>query len=105
MKHTLSVDKICNMGFEWPKTSAIQEFCVVENGKVNLDKSLDKIRTNCAYYKNQITAAYKFKTQTGADYSDFTDKFDDYVQMERLLGEAVTYLEKIVAAHLHETSH
>jgi hypothetical protein len=46
----------------------------------------------------KITAAYNFKTQTGADYADFTDKFDDYVRMERLLSEAISYLEDIMRA-------
>ena len=104
MESTLSVKKIHTLGFEWPKTATIQEYCIVEKGKVNIDKTLDHLRQSRAFYKKQITAAYNFKTRTGADYSDFTDKFDDYVRMERLLGEAIKYLEEILAAHLMKTS-
>ena len=103
MENTLSVNKIRALGFEWPKTSTIQEYCIIENGKVNFDKSLAHLRQSHSFYKNQITAAFNFKSRTGADYSDFTDKFDDYVRMERLLGEAIKYLEHILAAHLKET--
>jgi hypothetical protein len=70
---------------------------------VNIDKSLAHLRKSHSFYNSQITAAYNFKTRTGADYSDFTDKFDDYVRMKRLLGEAIKYLEQILAAYRKET--
>lgn len=94
----LSIEKIMALGFEWPHTTTIQAYAVVENGKVNMDKTLAHLRQSFTFYNNQITAAYNFKTQTGADYSDFTDKFDDYVRMERQLREAIHYMEQIQIA-------
>ena len=43
-----------------------------------------------------MNAAYAFKRNTGADYADFTDRFDEYARMERELGQAVAHLEEIV---------
>ena len=36
--------------------------------------------------------------QTGADYSDFTDRFDEYARMNRELGKAISFLDEIVQA-------
>ena len=96
----LTENQIRALGFDWPKTATIQEYCIIENVGVNIDKSLDHLRQSRAFYKKQITAAFNFKTRTGADYSDFTDKFDDYVRMERLLGEGIKYLEQILTTYL-----
>ena len=104
MENIISAKRIRGLGFDWPKTATVQEYTIVENGGVNIDKSLANLRKSRAFYKNQITAAYNFKTRTGADYSDFTDKFDDYVRMERLLNEDIKYLEQILAAQFNETS-
>lgn len=104
MDVTLSTDAIRTLGFEWPKTQLIQEYAIIENEAVNFDKTLDNLRKSRGFYRKQINAAYNFKQQTGADYSDFSDKFDDYVRMERLLNSAIRYLEQILAAHLKEIS-
>ena len=48
------------------------------------------------FYQKQINEAYAFKRQSGADYSDFTDRFDDIVQMEFALGNAIAYLKEII---------
>jgi hypothetical protein len=50
------------------------------------------------FYRKQMSEAYAFKSQTGADYSDFTDRFDDIARMERELGQSIRYLEEIMAA-------
>jgi hypothetical protein len=99
MERKIPVSAIQNMGFKWPKTSTLQKYAVIENGEVNVDQSLNKLQQDLAYYKNQITAAFNFKQQTGADYADFTDKFDDYVRMERALTQAINDLEQIIAAY------
>ena len=51
-----------------------------------------------AFYQGQINAAYSFKQNSGADYSDFTDRFDDYVRMRDDLGRAIAYMQEIMAA-------
>jgi hypothetical protein len=56
------------------------------------------LQSSRAYYKKQLNQAFNFKMQTGADYSDFTDRFDDNARMERELGEAIAYLQRIAAA-------
>jgi len=94
----LSAARLRERGFEWPKYALIQEYAVIEAGRVDLAASLEKLRSSRAFYRDQLNAAYAFKQNTGADYSDFTDRFDEYARMERELGRAVAYLEEIVEA-------
>ncbi len=96
MPHKLSVTDIENARFEWPRYTLIEEYCVIEDGKVNLVKTLEKMQSSRAYYKKQLNDAFAFKMQTGADYSDFSDRFDDYARMERQLGVAISYIEEII---------
>jgi hypothetical protein len=104
MGNKITVAAIRALGFEWPKTNIIQEYCVIENANVDIDKTLEKLRNSHTFYRNQITAAYNFKIRTGADYSDFTDKFEDYVRMEKLLLESIKHLEKILTASQKDAS-
>ena len=46
----------------------------------------------------ELNEAFAFKMRSGADYSDFTDRFDDYARMDRELGQAISYLEEIIDA-------
>jgi hypothetical protein len=84
------------LGFEWPKHALIEEYCVLKSGKVDLDKTLERMRSSRSFYAGQINQAFSFKQQTGADYSDFTDRFDEYARMKRELGAAIAYLEEII---------
>ena len=92
----LTVTDINNLGFAWPRYPLIEEYCVMENAKVDLAKTLEKMQSSRSYYKKQLNEAFAFKMQTGADYSDFSDHFDDYARMERQLGLAITYIEMII---------
>ena len=94
----LSVDAIQRLGFEWPKYALIEKYCVVEDGEINLTETLEKMRSSQTFYQQQLNAAFTFKQQTGADYSDFTDRFDEYARMRRELGTAIAYIEEIMAA-------
>ena len=94
----LSADDIRNLGFDWPKYALIEEYCVIEDGKVDLTRTIERMQSSRAYYKKQLDEAFAFKMQTGADYSDFTDRFDDNARMNRELGQAIPYLEKIIEA-------
>jgi len=94
----LSVDDIQNLGFDWPKYELIGEYCVIEDGKVDLTKTIEKMQSSRAYYKKQLDEAFAFKMQFGADYSDFTNRYDDNARMNRKLGEAISYLEEIIEA-------
>ncbi len=96
MINKLTVTAIKNLGFDWPKDPLIEEYCVMEDGKVDLVITLDKMQSSRASYRKQLNDAYTFKKQTGADYSDFTDRFDDYARMERQLNASIRYIEEII---------
>lgn len=98
MVHRLSANDIQNLGFEWPKYALIEAYCVTEGGKVDLTATMAKMESSRAHYKRQLNAAFAFKTQTGADYTDFTDRFDDYARAHRELSQAISYLEGIMEA-------
>ena len=94
----LSAHDIRNLGFDWPKHALIEEYCVLEDGKVDLTGTIERMQSSRAYYQKQLDEAFAFKMQTGADYSDFTDRFDDNARMNRELGQAISYLEEIIEA-------
>ena len=98
MSPMLSVEEIQNLGFEWPKHPLIKQYLIAESGRIDLPQTIDRMRASRAFYQKQINEAYAFKRQTGADYADFTDRFDDIARMERELGSSIAYLEEIVAA-------
>jgi len=94
----LSAHDIRDLGFEWPKHALIEEYCVVEDGEADLVRTVEGMESSRAYYRRQLDEAFNFKMQTGADYSDFTDRFDDNVRMHRELNQAISYLEEIIRA-------
>ena len=94
----LSANEIRNLGFDWPKYLLVEEYCVMDGGKVDLAQMLEGLQASRAFYKRQLGEAYAFKTQHGADYSDFTDRFDEYARMDRDLGVVISYLEGIIEA-------
>jgi hypothetical protein len=98
MASKLSVEEIRKRGYEWPKYALVEEYAAIEGGRVDLSATIEKLQSSRSFYRRQVSEAYRFKTSTGADYSDFTDRFDEYVRMERELSQAVTYLEAIVEA-------
>lgn len=98
MAPRLSANEIRGLGFDWPKYALIEEHSVMEGGKVDLVSTIEGMQSSRAFYQGQLNAAFAFKTQTGADYSDFTDRFDEYARMHRDLGVVIAYLEEIVAA-------
>jgi hypothetical protein len=98
MTRKLSVRELQGLGFEWPKHALIEEYCIVEDGKVDLDRTLEKMHSSRSFYAGQINQAFNFKQQTGADYSYFTDRFDEYARMKRELGAAIAYLEEVIKA-------
>jgi len=98
MDNRLSVDDIRALGFEWPKHALIEQYCVTEHDKIDLVQTLHELQSSRAFYQQQISQAYAFRQQTGADYVDFTDRHDDNVQMKYRLERAVAYLESILEA-------
>jgi alpha-beta hydrolase superfamily lysophospholipase len=96
MTARLSVDELRARGFDWPKYALIEEHCVVQEGQVDLDATVEKLQSSRAYYRRQLTQAFNFRQQTGADYSDISDRYDDDARMERDLGAAIAYLQEII---------
>jgi hypothetical protein len=94
----LSANEIRGLGFAWPKYALIEEYCVPEAGEVDLARTIERMQSSQAYYKRQLDEAFAFKTRHGADYSDFTDRFDDYARMHRELSTAIAYVEEIIEA-------
>jgi hypothetical protein len=94
----MSPTAIRNLGFEWPRYTLVEQYAVMEDDKVNLTQTIEKLDSSRAFYQGQLNAAYAFKQQHSADYSDFTDRFDDYARMRRDLGAAISYLEEIIQA-------
>lgn len=94
----LSAKDMQGLGFDWPKYDLIEEYCVMEDGTVDLIKTMEGMKSSQAYYQKQLDDAFNFKMKSRADYSDFTDRFDDYARMHRDLGMAISYLEEIIEA-------
>ena len=94
----ISPRDILNLGFDWPKYDLVEEHLSMKDGKVDLTKTIERMRSSQAYYQQQLNQAFAFKMNTGADYSDFTDRFDDHARMERELGQAIAYVEEIARA-------
>jgi hypothetical protein len=93
-----SARELRDLGLDWPRHPLVEKHCVVEEGKVDLERTLASLQSSRAFYRGQINEAFRFKQQTGADYSEFTDRFDEYVRMERALGVAIAYVEEVIAA-------
>ena len=98
MTPKLSVHELRGMGFDWPQHALIKDHCFMEHGKLDLDRTLESMQSSRAFYQGQINQAFNFKQQTGADYSDFTDRFDEYARMKRELDAAIAHLEEIMEA-------
>ena len=98
MTRKLSVRELQGLGFEWPKHALIEDYCIMDDGKVDLQATLERMQSSRSFYQGQINQAFNFKQQTGADYSDFTDRFDEYARMKRELGAAIAYIEEIIEA-------
>ena len=98
MVQGVSIEDIRARGFDWPKYTLVDEHCVVRDGSVDLRATIERMRASHAYYRKQVSDAFRFKMQTGADYADFTERHDDDARLERQLGEAIAYLERIVQA-------
>jgi hypothetical protein len=96
--HVLSAEEIQNLGFDWPRHALIEEHLVAGSDGMHLAEMIKRMQSSRAFYRKQINEAYAFKSQTGADYSDFTDRFDDLVRMEQELGRCIAYLTEIMAA-------
>lgn len=59
---------------------------------------IEKMQSSRTYYQKQLNEAFAFKARTRADYSDFTDRFDDNARVNQELGQAISYLEAIIEA-------
>ena len=86
------------LGFDWPKYALIGDYMVIEGRAVDLVTTIAKMETSRAFFRKQVNEAFAFKMQTGADYGDFTDRFDENARMERGSREAISHLARILGA-------
>ena len=76
-----SIEAIRRKGFSWPNDATVESHSIVQAEGVDLQATLEKLISSRDFYQGQINEAFRFKSQTGADYSDFTDRFDDADQI------------------------
>jgi len=53
--------------YEWPKYALVQEYAVIDGDRVDLPATIDKLQSSRSFYKGQLSQAYAFKRDTGAD--------------------------------------
>ena len=63
LEQSISVEELTHLGIDWPKYPLIQENALVENERVNLKSTIDKLRSSLAYYDGQITDDCTEKTR------------------------------------------
>jgi hypothetical protein len=97
MAKELTLAEIRSLRPDWPRYVLVEKYVVLEGGKVDLGSAIERMKSSRIYFKNELAEAFSFKTQHGADYSDFTDRFDDNARMVRELDLAISYLEDLVA--------
>jgi len=95
----LTALEIKNLGFDWPRYSLIREYAVItEDGKIVLTNTLEALQGHQAYYQQQVNQAYAFKQQTGADYADFTNRFDEFAGKLHQYQQASNFISQIIQA-------
>jgi hypothetical protein len=97
MAQELTLAEILSLRPDWPRYALVEKHVVVEGGKVDLGRAIERMKSSRIYFKNELAEAFSFKTRHGVDYSDFTDRFDDNVRMVRELDLAISYLEELDA--------
>ena len=80
MARNLTVNEIRSLGFDWPKYELVAEYTVTKDGLLDLAVTIEKMKSSRSFYKGQLNQAYAFKSRHGADYSDFTDRHEEYAQ-------------------------
>jgi len=98
MEGCYSAEEIREMGYEWPKFPAIQANLALRQEKVDLEALLEKMESSCAFYRRQTNEAFAFKSRYGADYSDFTDRYDEYALKYHQFRQAIAYVRGIIQA-------
>jgi hypothetical protein len=93
----LSLDEIRKQGHASTYT-LLENEAMLEQGKLDLTATLEKLRARRAFYRRQLNAAHTFKRATGADYADLIDRMNEYAEIERDLGRTIAYLEQIAEA-------
>lgn len=74
---TLSEEQIRALGFEWPRLDILREEAVVtEDGRVDLSTTLATLQAGIQSLRPKVRAAQRFKDDTSADYSEFSDVYD-----------------------------
>jgi len=95
----LTASEIKDLGFDWPRYPLVREYAVIaEDGKKELTETLEALQGHQAYYQQQVNQAYAFKRQTGADYADFTNRFDEFAGKLHQYQQAGKFIRQIMQA-------
>jgi hypothetical protein len=94
-----SPEELRELGHPWPDDPLVVSATVSDaEGRVDVLTTLAKLRRSLAFYQGQVREAQAFKAATGADYADFTDRFDEHVKQRDAFRRAVEQVEAIQAA-------
>jgi hypothetical protein len=78
MAQDLTAYEIRGLGFDWPQYGLVAEYAVSKDGLLDLAATIEKVESSRSFHKGQLNQAYASKSQHGADYSDFTDRHEEY---------------------------
>ena len=98
MAQNVTADKFRSLGVDWPGHYAIEEKCVIEDGKVNVARTIEILEDDRDFYKIRPDQAYASKMKYGVNYADFTDRHEHDSQMFYKLGQAISYLKEVEEA-------
>ena len=84
--------EILDAGFVWP--ASVRERAVTIQGKVDLYATLARLEADRDWIERRVNDAISFKQQSGLDYEEFTDTFDD--------DTAKLYASRAAIAHVRD---
>jgi hypothetical protein len=90
--------RIRALGFDWPCSKTIEEKAIEEDGLVDLEATLERLKRDLAFYDREIQQMHAFARQWGAEVDDITDNRDDYGEKRLAHREAIDQIEAIMAA-------
>ena len=75
----IPLTEIKNLGIKIPENRIIQDLLSTKETQLYLDEVLINIERSRNFHKEQIEQALQFKQNSGMNFSDFTDQFEEHV--------------------------
>lgn len=95
MAQELTLAEILSLRPDGSGSAVVLKHAVLDGDTVDLRKTIERMESSRAYYRRELAEAFAFKTRHGADYNDFTDRFDDNARTVRELDLAISYLQEL----------